>query len=1256
MSNNNDHHAESNTKHNDVVPQTEKSENDMNVSIPGDVDPAIAQAPEFAMLGRLMQMMSHPTPNTTSAPSNDTPAANARSQPPETTPETALSELVKIFDDLMHVQSKIPQLANQEIPTATIASDFRKVERPTAEGPLYNSLEYTKEGVRDLLGMVKDAFSMIDKMAGHDSTTFTSSPESSKAGRLGTSALTSILDASAKSRLASSDTESTTKSEQPPIHNDLAAMNLTAVTRLYQTNELVIRTNIKKLYDHLVTVPEDDDSYPFIQSTIGINMLHLYEVTWDSDALEAGCDGTSRALQRLSQLPDVPRVRSAPTIVRGWAYGQRLLVQKFGDVDKLDAALAVLRQTWGICKDLPGIPSRVMEFLRTEMGMCLADHYRCTGNLDSLNDAIDHLFALTEDEPTSSPATAVLGLAYYDRFVHQGELEDLHRALRRGQMCSQSLAAIDAGSQAYDADTAAGHRLYALALSERFKMTMDIDDLNKAVKHGIKALGLLHPSHPLRVPYTIDLATILYSRHLAVENGTVDLRTALESVQTAITAADNDIGRHSRIPAESTIGFLTAVSAEKQMDLSGVDAGISIIQKSRKNFSGPLHLESRVENYLSKALLCRFRLGKNVEDFEKALHHAQLAFDKASEGSPYRFQCGLELGQLLVQHYQSGRSETCDDAIAHFVSVALSSTWPSLRLNAAIEWANTAELSDASEGAEDALLLALEILPTLASLSNRIPEHYRLLSSQKASIPNRAAIYALSRNNVIDAVSRLEQGRNIMWTQSLQLKVGHMLPGGDERQREFKLLSEHLLQTGHGSIMPRTVEEMQDFMKHVPPNPVASLLNDSVQGTFNKVINSLVELGGHDQVRKDLGALGEFKTEYMEAYMDASRHSSANRWSTLHSELQGTGHVLGLSESYEDDLKPIVANGCIVILSPYSLRCDAIVIHSNGEDLVFHHLPLPELSGDEIQAWAETLRSGTHEFQRGKLSSEDFENEYLKPILRGLWTGMALPLLDYLKRTGERKRVWWYPTGASMFLPLHAASPCEKGQLGLLDLVVSSYIPSIQSLIRAAKSPSSPVKALAVGLPNTPGYTPLKFVEKEIKALKKRFYYVPDQLTTLIGEEADIYPVISKLPDHSCIHLSCHAYQDEEYPFNSSFFLNNGKLKLSKLMALDLSRVQFAFLSACLTSAGDASVPDECIHLAAGMQFSGVQSVIGTMWSVMDGAAAAASTKVYSHFFRNGVENANMREGAEALHEAVIDMQKRNYPLMYIVPFIHLGL
>lgn len=1147
----------------------------------------------------------------------------------------------------------MPQIANQEVPTATLPRDLSKANHPITTGSTYKPMDTARESIRGLLDMTGNTFRLIDAISKPQPT---GPPNTSPS----TSNSPTITPHSAIRTAFSSlfkDTSADTGNLQPPplVPEEIFSTSLEAATRVYQTNEIVLRTSIQKMYEHLRTVPENDSSYPFIQSVLGLSLLHLYEVTWDDDALDAGCEGTSLALQKLSQLPDIQKVQSGPTVVRCWAYGQRLIVQKDGDVDKLEAALAILRKTWNIYKNLPGVPSRVMEFLRIELGMCLADHYRCTGNLNNLNDAIDHLLALTEDKVTSNPATVALGLAYYDRFLHLGVLDDLDRALHRGQgSCFVDIALSPSIDSLYNADDAAGEHLFSQGLAERFKMTMDIEDLDNAVKHCNKAIQLLHPSHPLRLPYTASLATILYARHDARATGSEDLQRALEIIRSALATIPDNLGRHSRVPADAITGFLTVIEGEERKDTSAIDAGISQIQKSRKSFSGPPHLESRIENYLSKAILCCFHLLRNKEDFELAIHHAQLAFSKAPDDSPYRFQCGLDLGRLLFEKYESGQSTHCDDAVAQFFSVAVSSsTWPSIRLKAAIEWTNAAEASHA-DGARDALATALDILPTLASLSNRMPAQYRLLSSQKSSIPNRAAIYALDSGDVVEAISCLEKGRNIIWAQALQLRAGHMLPAGDERRHELKLLSEHFSRVRHGPTQLGSKEEIEDFMKHAPPNPLTGI-QASVARDFTDVMKKLVELGGESHAANDFGALKDFKDEYRNIYMDSSLHSSAERWTVLCTELQDRQETLAFSDAQKEDLIPILIKGPIVIVSAYALRCDAIIISTKGDGIDFHHLPLPYLSGDEIQAWAETLRLGMHDYECGEIPLDEFESEYLNPILRGLWMGLALPLLSYFKQIEGGKRVWWYPTGPLMFLPIHAASSCEGDEPGLLDLLVSSYIPSIHSLIRASKAPPLPLKVLAVGLPNTPGHTPLKYVDKEIKALKKHFRENPDSLTTLIGEEANIYPVISKLPEHSCVHLSCHAYQDEEYPFNSALFLHNGKLKLSSLMSLDLSRVQFAFLSACLTSAGDTSLPDECIHLAAGMQFGGVGSVIGTMWSVMDRVAATAASKVYGHLFRNGIGNVNMAEGAEALHEAIIEMRQKKLPLTYIVPFIHLG-
>ncbi|KAG2099134.1 CHAT domain-containing protein, partial [Suillus cothurnatus] len=72
-------------------------------------------------------------------------------------------------------------------------------------------------------------------------------------------------------------------------------------------------------------------------------------------------------------------------------------------------------------------------------------------------------------------------------------------------------------------------------------------------------------------------------------------------------------------------------------------------------------------------------------------------------------------------------------------------------------------------------------------------------------------------------------------------------------------------------------------------------------------------------------------------------------------------------------------------------------------------------------------------------------------------------------------------------------------------------------------------------------------------------------------------------------------------------------LTLLDIMERDIPHAEFAFLSACHTAVGDEETPDEVIHLAAGLQFSGFKSVIGTLWEVDDSVAK----HVVEAFYKN---------------------------------------
>ncbi|KAG1837851.1 CHAT domain-containing protein, partial [Suillus subalutaceus] len=77
-------------------------------------------------------------------------------------------------------------------------------------------------------------------------------------------------------------------------------------------------------------------------------------------------------------------------------------------------------------------------------------------------------------------------------------------------------------------------------------------------------------------------------------------------------------------------------------------------------------------------------------------------------------------------------------------------------------------------------------------------------------------------------------------------------------------------------------------------------------------------------------------------------------------------------------------------------------------------------------------------------------------------------------------------------------------------------------------------------------------------------------------------------------------------------------LSLLNITQADLSQHEFAFLSACQIAVGDSTAPDEVVHLAAGVQFAGVKSIIGTLWKVDDSTVQRLFEALYKSFVGMG--------------------------------------
>jgi CHAT domain-containing protein len=128
-----------------------------------------------------------------------------------------------------------------------------------------------------------------------------------------------------------------------------------------------------------------------------------------------------------------------------------------------------------------------------------------------------------------------------------------------------------------------------------------------------------------------------------------------------------------------------------------------------------------------------------------------------------------------------------------------------------------------------------------------------------------------------------------------------------------------------------------------------------------------------------------------------------------------------------------------------------------------------------------------------------------------------------------------------------------------------------------------------------------------------------------------------------------------DHPFKSAFLMRDEPLSLLDITQRDLSRHEFAFLSACETAVGDFETPDEMIHLAAALQFSGVKSVIGTFWSVEDATVRRIVEAFYKDFCGDG--KMNSKRAARALHRAVRSLgNDKEIALDQRIVFMHIGL
>jgi CHAT domain-containing protein len=202
----------------------------------------------------------------------------------------------------------------------------------------------------------------------------------------------------------------------------------------------------------------------------------------------------------------------------------------------------------------------------------------------------------------------------------------------------------------------------------------------------------------------------------------------------------------------------------------------------------------------------------------------------------------------------------------------------------------------------------------------------------------------------------------------------------------------------------------------------------------------------------------------------------------------------------------------------------------------------------------------------------------------------------------------------------------------------------------------SPLRMALFSQADTPGQISLPNAVVEVGTILELATGYRISISTLGGSDATVQNVLTSMESSSWFHIACHGSQIYDTPMNSALLLRDGDLRLSTISTTRLPQAVFAFLSACHSAGGaDPARPNEAMHLAAGFQFAGYGSVIGTMWALDDSVGPAVARRVYEHLFRSGGETTSSSDAAEALHLSIKVLRDSGASLSQWVPFIHMG-
>jgi len=630
-----------------------------------------------------------------------------------------------------------------------------------------------------------------------------------------------------------------------------------------------------------------------------------------------------------------------------------------------------------------------------------------------------------------------LGVALRARYEETRDLTDLDEAIDLTRAAAASpLRAAD--PEGHGNDLAA----LGIALQIRYRHAGDVADLDEAIQHCREAARVLPAGNPRRAEFLSSLGLALQLRY--GETGqAADLDEAVQTGHAAVSGIPE--GEHRRFMAMSSAGLAHRLRSE----LTGSE-----------------------------------------EDLRAAIDYGRAAVAAAGTSQAPLTSALHNLARALSLRWERHRAPAdLDEAIEGFRTVAeLPGAPRQARLNAAVAWARLAAGSGDWPEAATAYETAVDLLELV--VWHGLPRAVR--EEHLAGLPglaSDAAASALAAGDPRRALSVLERGRSVLWTQHLHLR-----------------------------------SSFDD-------------VRDAAPGLHERLAGLAAELTGDD------GAAGVLASRDGPGPGDR-RQRLAAAWDETLAQVRAVPGLAGtLRPPSADELVACAAGTPVAVLNVSRIRSDALILTGQGITV----LPLPGVTPDEIRqraiAHLGALNSPVPADQAIQACMTWLQERVTGPVIDELERAGPPP------SAGTRTRVRWCPAGLLGLLPLHAAAHdrvTSSYTPTVRSLLAAAPTPG------ATRGPGGgPVLVVAVSDPGgEPALPAIPGVTAEAELVCARF---PGRHTLLAGAAATRDQVRADLPGHPLAHFACHGTQDLLSPSRAALRLHDGPLSVLDLAELRLS-------------------------------------------------------------------------------------------------------